>query len=53
MFTFYPLIESCHLNDIDPFTYLCDIYDRLHDCPANQLINLLPHNWKKKEQTQR
>lgn len=46
---FYSLIESCHLNDIDPFTYLCDIYDRLHDCPANQLINLLPHNWKKKD----
>lgn len=45
---FYSLIESCHLNEIDPFTYLCDIYDRLHDCPANQLINLLPHNWKKK-----
>ncbi|WP_146154440.1 IS66 family transposase [Chitinophaga ginsengisoli] len=45
---FYSLIESCHLNDIDPFTYLCDIYDRLHDCPANQLIHLLPHNWKKK-----
>ncbi len=43
---FYSLIESCRLNDIDPFTYLCDIYDRLHDCPANQLINLLPHNWK-------
>ncbi|QHS58333.1 IS66 family transposase [Chitinophaga agri] len=45
---FYSLIESCHLNNIDPFTYLCDIYDSLHDCPANQLINLLPHNWKKK-----
>lgn len=46
---FYSLIESCHLNDIDPFTYLCDVYDRLHDCPANQLINLLPNNWKKKD----
>ncbi|PWV44394.1 IS66 family transposase [Chitinophaga sp. S165] len=46
---FYSLIESCKLNDIDPFTYLCDIYDRLHDCPANQLINLLPHYWKKQE----
>lgn len=44
---FYSLIESCKLNDIDPFTYLCDVYDRLHDCPANQLINLLPHKWKK------
>lgn len=45
---FYSLIESCKLNDIDPYTYLNDIYDRLHDCPAHELINLLPHNWKKK-----
>jgi transposase len=46
---FYSLIESCKLNSIDPYTYLNDIYDRLHDCPASELVNLLPHCWKKKE----
>ncbi|OMP74520.1 MULTISPECIES: IS66 family transposase [unclassified Chitinophaga] len=45
---FYSLIESCKLNDIDPYIYLKDIYDRLHDCPAHELINLLPPYWKKK-----
>lgn len=46
---FYSLIESCRLNNIDPFAYLCDVYNRLHDCPANQLINLLPPYWKKQQ----
>lgn len=46
---FYSLIESAKLNGLDPYTYLVDVYDRLHDCPANELINLLPHLWKKKE----
>lgn len=43
---FYSLVESCKLNGIDPFEYLCDIYNRLHDCPASQLVHLLPNNWK-------
>lgn len=43
---FYSLLESCKLNGIDPFEYLQDVYNRLHDCPANELINLLPPYWK-------
>jgi len=43
---FYSLVESCKLNGIDPFEYLQDVYDRLHDCPANELIHLLPPYWK-------
>ena len=43
---FYSLVESCKLNGIDPFEYLTDVYDRLHDCAANELIQLLPSNWK-------
>jgi transposase len=43
---FYSLVETCKLNGIDPFEYLQDIYNRLHDCPANELINLLPPHWK-------
>lgn len=43
---FYSLLESCKLNGIDPFEYLQDVYNRLHDCPANDLINLLPPYWK-------
>jgi transposase len=43
---FYSLVESCKLNGIDPFEYLHDVYDRLHDCPASELIQLLPPYWK-------
>ena len=43
---FYSLVESCKLNGIDPFEYLHDLYNRLHDCPASDLIHLLPPYWK-------
>jgi transposase len=43
---FYSLVESCKLNGIDPFKYLHDVYNRIHDCPANELIHLLPSHWK-------
>ena len=49
---FYSLVETCKLNCIDPFEYLQDIYNRLHDCPANELINLLPPNWKPQQQSE-
>ena len=44
---FFSLLETCKLNNIDPFEYLCDVYDRIHDCPAHQLEELLPNKWKK------
>lgn len=44
---FFSLLETCKLNNIDPFEYLCDVYDRIYDCPAHQLMELLPHKWKK------
>lgn len=44
---FFSLLETCKLNNIDPFEYLCDVYDRIHDCPAYELADLLPNNWKK------
>ncbi|WP_414017896.1 hypothetical protein [Chitinophaga sancti] len=25
---------------------MADVYDRLHDCTASELIHLLPSNWK-------
>lgn len=43
---FFSLLETCKLNSIDPFVYLCDVYDRFHDCPAHELHQLLPQNWK-------
>jgi transposase len=43
---YYSLVESCKLNGIDPFEYLHDVYNRLYDCPASELIHLLPPYWK-------
>jgi len=48
---FFSLLETCKLDNIDPFEYLCDVYYRIHDCPAHQLIELLPHKWKKIQMT--
>ncbi|WPQ63362.1 transposase domain-containing protein [Chitinophaga sancti] len=39
-------MESCKLNGIDPFEYQHDVYDKLHDCTAAELVQLLPSNWK-------
>jgi transposase len=47
---FFSLLETCKLNNIDPFEYLCDVYDRIHDCPAWKLHELLPDRWKKERQ---
>ena len=43
---FYSLLETCKVNNIDPYEYLKDVYDRIHDCPASGLIHLLPPFWK-------
>ena len=45
---FLSLLETCKLNNVDPLEYLCDVYDRIYDCPASGLEELLPHKWKKK-----
>ncbi|MBO9571253.1 MAG: IS66 family transposase [Chitinophagaceae bacterium] len=45
---FFSLLETCKLNNIDPMEYLCDVYDRIYDCTAAELEELLPHKWKRK-----
>ena len=42
----FSLIETCKLNDIDPFAYLQDILARLPTHPANRIDELLPYHWK-------
>lgn len=43
----YTLIETCKLNDVDPFAYLCDVLDKLPTWPHKRLSELLPFNWKR------
>ena len=41
------LIETCKLNDVEPYAYLTDILQRMIDGhPVNRLDDLLPWNWK-------
>jgi transposase len=41
------LIESCKLNDVEPYVYLHDVLSRMVDgYPINRLDELLPWAWK-------
>jgi transposase len=42
----YSLIETCQLNNVDPYAWLADILARLPDHPANRVAELLPWAWK-------
>ena len=45
--SFYSIIETCKLNGIEPFAYLCDVLEKLPTWPNKRLHELLPWNWKK------
>jgi transposase len=44
--TFSTLIASCHLNDIEPETYLREVMCLLPDWPSSRIIELAPCHWK-------
>jgi len=48
----YTLIETAELNDVDPRAWLADVLTRLPDYPARRLDEMLPWNWKPKQDQQ-
>lgn len=44
---FYSLIETCRLNDVNPYAYLADVLARINDHPAKRIDELFPWNWKR------
>lgn len=41
------LVETCKLNNVEPYAYLTDVLQRMVDGhPVNRLDELLPWNWK-------
>lgn len=42
----YSLIQTCHLNDVDPQAWLADVLARIADHPVSSLDELLPWNWR-------
>ena len=47
--TFYSLLETCKLNNINPQEYLADVLNRIADHPIKKVDQLLPHNWQSTE----
>jgi transposase len=43
---FYSFFATCKNNNINPYTWLCDIIKRMPEHKANKLSELLPQNWK-------
>ena len=42
----YSLIETCKLNDVDPYAWLADILAKLPDYPVQRVAELTPWAWK-------
>lgn len=41
-----PLIATCRLHNIDPYTYLVDVLQRIDQHPATEVAQLTPRLWK-------
>lgn len=44
--TFSTLIASCHLNDVEPESYLREVMCLISDWPTSRVLELAPCNWK-------
>ena len=42
------LISTCRLHDINPYTYLVDVLQRISQHPASEVASLTPRLWKVK-----
>lgn len=41
----YSFFATCKINNVDPYTWLKDVLDRISEHKANKLTELLPNNW--------
>ena len=48
---FMSIISTCRRHNVDPFAYLKDVIERLSANPDEDLLQLLPHTWKRQEQS--
>ena len=44
---FYSFFGTCKKNEVNPFDWLKDVLERIPEYKANKLIELLPQNWQK------
>lgn len=50
--TFVSLLASCQLHDIEPWTYLRDLFCLLPSWPVRRVLELAPLNWKQTAQNE-
>jgi len=44
--TIYSLIESCKVNEINPYEYMVDVLTRLPNTLNRDIRSLLPYKWQ-------
>jgi hypothetical protein len=49
---FVSLLASCQLHDLEPWSYLRDLFCLLPDWPARRVIELAPLSWRQTLQQQ-
>ncbi|EDP94118.1 transposase [Kordia algicida OT-1] len=42
----YSFFATCKINDVEPYSWLHDVFKRISEHKANKLEELLPQNWK-------
>jgi len=42
------LLVTCRLHDVNPYTYLVDVLQRIDQHPASRVDELIPRIWKEK-----
>ena len=42
----YSLLGTCTLNNVNPYDWLKDVFDKINSWPINRIHELLPHNWQ-------
>ncbi len=45
---FQSLLATCRLQEVDPYTYLVDVLQRVEDHPASDVAALTPRLWKER-----
>ncbi len=46
----YTLIQTAKLNGVNPQAWLADVLDRIAETPIQRLDQLLPWNWRTRDQ---
>ena len=46
--TIQTVLATCRRHDVDPYTYLVDVLQRINEWPASRVAELTPRQWAKR-----